>query len=81
MVTYPREDMTSLREVLSLLTVLWALFRRHLKVELTILFNDVILRVLRSPHAPPEYKVEVLKQLNPNGQPATAAAALLSGCD
>ena len=51
------------KEVLSLLTVLWTSYRRHLKVELTILFNDVILKVLRSVHCPPERKVEVLKQL------------------
>ena len=59
--SYPSMDI--FREVLGLLTVLWTSFRRHLKVELTILFNDVLLRVLRSPHAPLEKKVEVLDQL------------------
>ena len=55
----PLQSNLVFKEVLSLLTVLWTSFRRHLKVELTILFNDVILRVLRSPHAPPERKVDV----------------------
>ena len=59
--SYPSMDV--FREVLGLLTVLWTFFRRHLKVELTILFNDVLLRVLRSPHAPMEKKIEVLEQL------------------
>ena len=45
------------------MTCLWTSFRRHLKVELTILFNDVLLRVLRSPHAPLEKKIIILEQL------------------
>jgi acyl-CoA-binding protein len=57
------QSMDIFREVLGLITCLWTSFRRHLKVELTILFQDVLLRVLRSPYAPLQKKVDVLEQL------------------
>ncbi|CAK4708806.1 unnamed protein product [Aphanomyces euteiches] len=55
-----------LRECLCLVTTLWNQYRRHLKVELALLFENVFLRILRSPGATAtSYQSIVLTELMP----------------
>ncbi|KAF0692542.1 Aste57867_16354 [Aphanomyces stellatus] len=55
-----------LRACLGLVTTLWNQYRRHLKVELALLFENVFLRILRSPGVAAEsYQSLVLEELMP----------------